>query len=144
VHLNNSDDTPQYKSCDHTIITRASKHSPVCKQLQTILNNPDADLEQLIDSQLMLTYNNNCKSVCILIDDHKQSKHYRSSFLEYIYTTLSNTLKKIIQDQSVQLTCMNLAFFNNSLCDIINMQRLRLIDTGRLTQLILIIIFIYF
>ena len=28
------------------------------------------------------------------------------------------------------MTCMNLAFFNNSLCDIINMKRLRLIDTG--------------
>ncbi len=94
------------------------------------MNDNDTVLGELIDSQLILTCNNNCKSVCILIDDHKQSEQYRSSFLHYIYTTLSNTLKKIINKKSIQMTCMNLAFFNNSLCDIINMKRLRLIDTG--------------
>lgn len=130
VHLINSDTTPQYKSVDHTIIVRASKNSPASKQLQTLVNNDDTLLEQLIDSQLTLTCDNNSKSICILIDDHKQIEQYRSSFLHYIYTTLSNTLKKIIDKQSIELTCMNLAFFNNSLCDIINMRRLRLIDTG--------------
>ncbi len=130
LHLNNSDIIPQYKAYDHTIIARASKNSTICKQLQTLLNNHDTVLEELIDLQLKLTCNNNCKSVCILIDDHKQSEQYRSSFLHYIYTTLSNTLKQILHNESIQMTCMNLAFFNNSLCDIINMQRLRLIDTG--------------
>ena len=144
LHLNNSEDTPQYRLSDHTVIARASKNSSACKQLQTLLKNSDADLDQLIDSQLMLTCNNNCKSVCILMDDQKQSEHYRSSFLEYIYTTLSNTLKRIIHDQSIQFTCMNLAFFNNSLCDIIHMQRLRLIDTGRLHPITLMVICTYF
>ncbi|CAF0992937.1 unnamed protein product [Rotaria sordida] len=131
LHLNNSDDICQYKAYDHIIVARASKTSTACKQLQTLLNNHDTFLEQFIDSQLLLTCNNDYRSICILIDDHKQSEQYRSSFLHYIYTTLSNTLKKIFENDSIQLTCMNLAFFNNSLCDIINMQRLRLIDTGR-------------
>lgn len=132
LHLiTNSDKTPQYKSMDHTIIARASKNSAAGKQLQALINNDDTLLEELIDSQLTLTCDTNCKSICILIDDHKQSEQYRSSFLHYIYTTLSNTLKKIINKSSIQLTCMNLAFFNNSLCDLINMRRLRLIDTGK-------------
>lgn len=130
LNLNNSDTTPQYKACDHTIIVRASKNSTICQQLQILLNNHETVLEQFIDSQLILTCNNNYKSVCILIDDHKQSEQYRSLFLHYIYTTLSNTLKKILHQKSIQITCMNLVFFNNSLCDIIDMQRLRLIDTG--------------
>jgi hypothetical protein len=129
--ITNSDKTPQYKSMDHTIIARASKNSVAGKQLQALINNDDTLLEELIDSQLTLTCDTNCKSICILIDDHKQSEQYRSSFLHYIYTTLSNTLKKIINKSSIQLTCMNLAFFNNSLCDLINMRRLRLIDTGK-------------
>jgi hypothetical protein len=144
LHLNNSDINPQYKAYEHTIIARASKNSTNCKQLQTLLNDDDTVLGELIDSQLILTYNNNYKSVCILIDDHKQSEQYRSSFLHYIYTTLSNTLKKIINKESIQMTCMNLAFFNNSICDIINMKRLRLIDTGILSILILLVIFGYF
>ncbi|CAF3352403.1 unnamed protein product [Rotaria sp. Silwood1] len=131
LHLNNSDMNCQYKAYDHIIVARASKNSTACKQLQTLLNNHDTFLEQLIDSQLILTCNDDYRSICILIDDHKQSEQYRSSFLHYIYTTLSKTLKKIFENDSIQLTCMNLAFFNNSLCDIINMQRLRLIDTGR-------------
>lgn len=131
LNLNNFDNIPQYNACDHAIIIKTSKQSTTCKQLQTLLNNPDTILEELIDLQLQLTSNNNSKSVCILIDNHKQSEQSRSLFLHYIYTTLSNTLKKIINQDSIQITCMNLAFFNNSICDIINMQRLRLIDTGK-------------
>ena len=131
LHLTNSDTIPQYKSVDHTIIARASKNSIGGKQLRALINNDDTLLEELIDFQLTLTCDTNCKSICILIDDHKQSEQYRSSFLHYIYTTLSNTLKTIIDKPSIRLTCMNLAFFNNSLCDLINMRRLRLIDTGK-------------
>ena len=136
LQLNNSDMNPQYKSYNHTLITRATK-----KHLKTFKNNSDTNLSELIDSQLTLTSKQNCKSVCILIDDYKQ---YRSSFLHYIYTSLSETLKKILEEKSVELTCMNLAFFNNSLCDIVNMQRLRLIDTGRRRKLNFIDLFIHF
>ncbi|CAF3823537.1 unnamed protein product, partial [Adineta steineri] len=131
LHLNNSKSTYQYKAQNHTIIARASKNTLTCKQLQIILNNSDSSLEQLIDSQLLLTCNDSYKSVCILIDDQKQSEQYRSLFIHDIYKTLSNSLKKILKNNSIQMTCMNLAFFNNSLCDIVNMQRLRLIDTGK-------------
>ncbi|CAF3900775.1 unnamed protein product, partial [Adineta steineri] len=131
LHLNNSKSTYQYKAQNHIIIARASKNTLACKELQIILTNSDSSLEQLIDSQLLLTCNDSYKSVCILIDDHKQSEQYRSLFIHYIYRTLSNSLKKILKNNSIQMTCMNLAFFNNSLCDIVNMQRLRLIDTGK-------------
>ncbi|CAF1495393.1 unnamed protein product [Adineta steineri] len=131
LHLNNSKSIYQYKAQNHTIIARASKNTLACKQLQIILNNSDSSLEQLIDSQLLLTCNDNYRSVCILIDDHKQSEQYRSLFIHYIYKTLSNSLKQILKNNSIHMTCMNLAFFNNSLCDIVNMQRLRLIDTGK-------------
>ncbi len=134
LHLNTSDISVQYKSHDHTILARASKNSSAYKQFQTLLNNPDTSIEELIDSQVRLTCNENYRSVCILIDDQKQSEEYRSSFLHYIYKTLSNTLKEISANHSKQLKCMNLVFFQNSLCDIINMQRLRLIDTGILKQ----------
>ena len=130
LHLNISDNISQFKSIDHTIIARATKNSPVCKQLQTLLNNNDTLLEQLIETQLTFTCHHHCKSVCILLDNHKQSDQHRSSFLHYIYTSLSNTLKNLMRQSSVQITCMNLAFFNNAVCDIINMRRLRLIDTG--------------
>lgn len=139
LHLNISDTISQFKSIDHTIIARATKNSPVCKQLQTLLNNHDTLLEQLIETQLTFTCHHHCKSLCILLDNHKQSDQHRSSFLHYIYTSLSNTLKNLIRQPSVQITCMNLAFFNNAVCDIINMRRLRLIDTGR-EQLILDVI----
>lgn len=130
LNLNNINTTPQYKAYNHAIIIRTSKYSTTSKQLQTLINNPNTLLEELIDLQLQLTLNNNSKSVCILIDEHKHSEQYRSSFLHYIYTTLSNTLNKILHQNSIQITCMNLAFFNNSICDLINMQRLRLVDTG--------------
>ena len=128
--LNSLNSTYQYNAHDHTIIVRATKNSKACQQLQTLLNNQNTLLDQLIDSQFILTCYKDNRSVCILIDDDKQSEQYRSSFLHYIYRTLSNTLKKTLENDSIQLTCMNLAYFNNSLCDIINMQRLRLIDTG--------------
>jgi len=115
----------QYKLCDHLILIRASK------QFQTILNQTDKHLNDLLDCQLTWTSNENCKSVCILIDDQKQSEQIRSLFLHYIYTSLSDRLKTFLQNQSIQLTCMNLAFFNNSLCDVITMKRIRLIDTGK-------------
>lgn len=130
LHLNISDTISQFKSVDHTIIARATKNSPACQQLQTLLNNNDTLLEQLIDTQLTFTCHHQCKSVCILLDDHKQSNQRRSSYLHYIYTSLSTTLKNLLRQSSVQITCMNLAFFNNAVCDIINMRRLRLIDTG--------------
>jgi hypothetical protein len=126
-HLNNSNSSCQYQAHNHTIVARASKAN---KQIQTLLSNHNTSLEELIHSQLILTCNDNYRSVCILIDDHKQSEQYRSSFLQYIYTTLSNTLEKCLENESIELTYMNIVFFNNSLCDIINMQRLRLIDTG--------------
>ena len=144
LHLTDSNSTSQYKSIDHTIIVRASKNSPANRQLQALVNTDDTLLEQLLDSQLTLTCHNNYKSVCILIDDQKVSEQYRSSFLHYIYTTLSDALKKMIRKEAVQLTCMNLAFFNNSLCDIVDMQRLRLIDTGTSRSFLLTLIFDYF
>ncbi|CAF2978111.1 unnamed protein product [Rotaria socialis] len=131
LNLNDSDIMRQYKAYDHTLVARASEYSVACKKLQNLLKNNDTCLEELLDSQLQLTCNNDYRSICILIDDHKQSEHYRSLFLHYIYTSLSSSLKQISENDSIQLTCMNLAFFNNSLCDIVNMQRLRLIDTGR-------------
>lgn len=130
LHLNISDTIHQFKSIDHMIIVRATKNSTVGKQLQILLNNHDILLEQVIESQLEFTCHHRSKSVCILLDNHKQSDQYRSSFLHYVYSSLSNTLKMLIRQPSVRVTCMNLAFFNNSVCDIINMQRLRLIDTG--------------
>ncbi|CAF4769694.1 unnamed protein product, partial [Rotaria socialis] len=132
LNLNDSDIMRQYKAYDHTLVARASEYSVACKKLQNLLKNNDTCLEELLDSQLQLTCNNDYRSICILIDDHKQSEHYRSLFLHYIYTSLSSSLKQISENDSIQLTCMNLAFFNNSLCDIVNMQRLRLIDTGML------------
>ncbi|CAM4780595.1 unnamed protein product [Rotaria magnacalcarata] len=131
LNLNDSDIMRQYKAYDHILVARASEYSVACKKLQNLLKNNDTCLEELLDSQLQLTCNNDYRSICILIDDHKQSERYRSLFLHYIYTSLSSSLKKISENDSIQLTCMNLAFFNNSLCDIVNMQRLRLIDTGR-------------
>jgi hypothetical protein len=130
LHLDTSDVAYQYPLHDYTIVARASKNSSACKQLQTLLNNPDTSIEELIDTQIRLTCNENYRSVCILIDDHKQSEDYRSSFLRYIYKTLSNTLKTISDNNSTELKCMNLVYFQNSFCDIIKMQRLRLIDTG--------------
>ena len=133
LDLNTSEIISQYKLHNYTRVARASKNSSACKELQTLINNPETSLAQLIDSQLRLTSNENYRSVCILIDDQKQSEEYRSSVLHYIYTTLSNTLKNISRDNnSIQIKCMNLVFFQNSLCDIIHMRRLRLIDTGRL------------
>lgn len=136
LHLNISDTISQFKSIDHMILARATKNSIVCQQLQTLMNNPDTLLEQVIESQLTFTCYHHSKSVCILLDNHKQSNHSRTSFLHYIYTSLSNTLKMFIRQSSVHITCMNLAFFNNSVCDIITMRRLRLIDTGRKTILL--------
>ncbi|CAF1107973.1 unnamed protein product [Adineta ricciae] len=123
--------TSYYKVHDHVIIVRASQNSAACQHLQIILNQSNSSLNQLIDSQFLLTSQNNYQSVCILFDNHKQSEAHRSSFLRYIYQSLSNILKCTIQNRSIQITCMNLVFFNNSIYDLTRMQRIRLIDTGK-------------
>ncbi|UJR26393.1 hypothetical protein I4U23_007725 [Adineta vaga] len=128
---NLTDIPPSYKAHEHTTIVRASENSTASTHFQTILNDNDSTIGQLIDLQVMLTSDNNYNSICILLDNDKQFEKDRSLFLRYIYKTLSNTLKTILQNQSIQMTCMNLVFFNNSICDLTKMQRIRLIDTGK-------------
>lgn len=129
-HSRTKSATSHYKTHNHVIIVRASENSTACQHLQIILNQSTSSLDQLIDSQFLLTSQNNYQSVCILFDDHKQSEQHRSSFLQYVYQSLSNTLKSTLQNRCIQITCMNLVFFNNSICDLTRMHRIRLIDTG--------------
>jgi hypothetical protein len=135
-HLTISATPSHYKAHDHTVTVRAIKNSVYCTQLQTLLDSHESTVRELIDCQLMIAATDNYRSVCILLDDNKQSEDDRASFLRYIYQSLANTLKKIVENHTLDVRCMNLAFFNNSMCDLAKMQRLRLIDTGRSPKLL--------
>lgn len=130
LNLHDYDFRSEYKAYEHIFVARASKNSQACLQLQYLLNNHNTYLKELIDLQIRLTSNDDYRSICILIDDHKQLEEHRSLFLHYVYASLSSSVKKILEEDTIELTSMNLAFFNNFLCDITHMQRLRLIDTG--------------
>ena len=121
----------EHSASDHTIVARASKNSEACAELRTLLKHRSTSLEQLIECQLRLTQHGHYRSVSILIDDDKSLEHVRTSLLHCVHSTVLASLLAIFHDKSVRLTCMNFAFVNNALCDIVSQQRLRLIDTGR-------------
>ena len=120
-----------HSASDHTIVARATRDSEACAELRSLLKHRSTSLEQLLQRQLQLTHHGHYRSVSILIDDDKSLEHVRTSFLHCIHSTILTSLLTIFQNKSVQLTCMNFAFFNNALYDIASQQRLRLIDTGR-------------
>jgi hypothetical protein len=122
----------QYYANNHILLANATRSSSAYEHFRTLLTEQTASVKQFIDYQLLLTYEEQYRSVCILIDDYKSSAQYRHSFLRSIYMTLSDSLTTITDDRSRQLTVMHLIFFNNSLYDIVTMQRLRLIDTGKM------------
>ena len=121
----------QYQARHHLLLARATKASTAHRQFQSLLNDKNASVTQLIDSQLRRTCGEGCRSVCIVLDDNRSAERHRCSFLQSIYSTMSNELARIFVDESIQLTTMNLVFFNNAFYNMVNRQRMRLIDTGR-------------